>query len=141
MTRTLESQSCPAPARRPSVMPLPVLIRVPALVGAGSGCSRRAVGRRRLRREFRVAGCWLLALIPAGLACATWGGDHPPSLLALNPPQQADGTVAGRPGTSPSNSTISLSLEPATLPVTGPVTLTGQLLPAEPAEEPAHGGH
>ena len=146
MTKTLEPRSCSSPARRPNLAPVPVLIRIPTLPGHASGGAPRPAGRRRLRREFRVAGCWLLALAPPALACATWGGHRPALLLALNPPGRVAAGVPGGPAASPAVSTISLSLEPAVVGAPAPVggssvVLTGQLLPVDPAEEPAHGGY
>lgn len=134
MTQMLEPRTCSIPARRQSASTVPVLIRVPALAGGAVGGRTPAARRRRLRREVRVAGCWLLALLPPGAALAAWGGPRPAPLLAVNSPDR------------PAPPTISLSLEPAVAaqPVSDPgcsVALTGQLLPADCAEEPAHGGY
>ena len=143
MTQILEPLTCSTPARRRALPAAPVLIRVPALSPAKVGGERSQIRRRRLRREVRVAGCWLLALIPPSVACATWGGTRPPSLLAINSPDRP-AFVVGSPG-SPQRA-ITLSLEPvrAAQPFElskSPVFLSGRLLPADTSEEPTHGGY
>ncbi len=145
MNQILEPISCLTPVRRRALLAAaPVLIRVPVLAGASVGGVRPS-SRRRLRREVRAAGYWLLALIPATVACATWGGHRPPVLLTVNPPARPALAVRARGDDRPS--LISLSLAPivATQPshefAGGPVFLSGQLLPADPSEESAHGGY
>ena len=139
----MESTCCSTPARRRALSTPTVLIRVPALAGVPVGASTMPARRRRLRREVRIAGAWLLALIPPTMACATWGGTRPAPLLAVNSPTRAASTVA-EPVGSP-RGMISLSLEPvapAQRPERGSsVVLSGQLLPADAFEEPTHGGY
>ena len=143
MIQISEPSICSTPARRRALPVAPILIRVPALSSAAIGGAGPQARRRRLRREVRVAGCWLLALIPPSVACATWGGTRPHSLLAVNSPGRP-ASVAGLPE-SPQR-TITLSLEPvrAAQPFEAsdsPVFLSGQLLPADTSEEPTHGGY
>ncbi len=145
MTEILEPSTCSTPARRRALPTAPVLIRIPALSSATIGEVRqREVHRRRLRREVRVAGCWLLALIPPSVACATWGGtrSHSP-LLAVNSPDLA--SPASGASESPQRR-ITLSLVPvlAVQPheiAESSVFLSGQLLPTDASEEPTHGGY
>ena len=145
MTRILEPRTCSTPARRRTLPAAPVLIRLPALshatIGNGSGPIRR---RRRLRREFRIAGCWLLALIPTAVVGASWGGGRAPVLLAVHAPAQAPEAGAGL--ADESRPCISLSIAPvlAVQPaeaVECSVFLSGQLLPADAPEEVVHGGY
>ena len=136
MNQILEPTNCSTPARRRAPAVAPVLIRVPALAGADARRPGRSP-RRRLRREVRVAGCWLLALVPTVAACSAWGGHRPAPLLAVNSPDRV----------APVAPAISLSIEPT--PNTPPladhaecsVFLSGQLLPADPTEESIHGGY
>lgn len=144
MTQIMEPSTCSTPARRRALPAAPILIRVPALSSAMIGGVRPRQVRRRLRREVRVAGCWLLALIPPSVACITWGGtrSHSP-LLAVNSPDR----VASSTGSLESpQRRITLSLEPvlAVQPheiAESSVFLSGQLLPADTSEEPTHGGY
>ena len=62
------------------------------------------------RREVRVAGLWLLALIPPTVACATWGGGRSAVLLAVRGPAEA--TAAEPARVEAPAVAISLSLEP-----------------------------
>ena len=146
MTLILEPSTCSTPARRRATLAAPVLIRVPALSGSAVAGRRTPVRRRRLRREVRVAGFWLLALIPTVVACATWGSTRPAPLLAVNSPDRPAAEVAFE-ARDQGRSTISLRLEPvlAAAPTPefagGPVFFSGQLLPADTTEEPSHGGY
>ncbi len=144
MTQILEPSNCSMPARRRTLPAAPVLIRVPALSAPTVGGRRAPVRRRRLRREIRVAGYWLLALIPPSVACATWGGSHTPMLLAVNSPDRSVAAVASL--TDDAQPRIMLSIEPVAAPqlreaAPCSVVLSGQLLPADAPEETAHGGY
>ena len=144
MTQTLEPTFCLPPARSRALPLAPVLIRVPAIKGASFGGVRAPVRRRRLRREIRVAGFWLLALIPPSVACATWGGTRSIPHLAINSPDGA--APADSLSVESLQREITLSLEPAFLvpaadPTEGSVILSGELLPADAFEETAHGGY
>lgn len=144
MTQSPEPPTCSSPARRRALPAAPVLIRVPAIAPATIGAGRTRVVRRRLRREVRVAGFWLLALIPPAVACATWGGGRPAVLLSLRGPAEA--TPADPIEAPPAAVALSLSLEPvlAAQPAEASgasVFLTGQLVPVDSPEEPMHGGY
>ena len=146
MTQTCCETSIPPttiPARRRPSMALPVLIQVPTL-GSPGRATRRPV-RRRLRREVRVTGFALLALLPLAFTLFSFGGDKIPSLPASSltvehPATEAESDLATRqPGV------ISLApLEPVVTirrELDAPVFLPGYLLPADPPEESSDGGH
>ena len=143
MTQTLETLNMPSQVRRRPTEALPVLISVPKLTARVRG--PRARGRRRLRREVRVAACALLAILPASMALFAFSGDGLPTLAA--------GLTIGRPATSSPDepatrpaAVISLEpLEPVVVTVgrdpEPPVILPGILLPADTPEESSDGGH
>lgn len=137
MTQNPDTTTLPLPTRRRAVSAVPVLIRIPDL--AAPALPRRRAHRRRLRREFRVAGYALLATLPIVLALSALSGDRLPRLSASSL------TVAADPGTRIREvPAISLSLEPVGpghRDPEAPVSLPGILLPADSTEEDAHGGH
>lgn len=138
MTQTLEVPNLLIPARpRPSEA-LPVLISIPKLATHGRGLRPRA-RRRRLRREVRVAGYVLLAILPISMALVAFGGERLPTLAA--------GLTVERHETAPRPAAV-ISLEPlepvvvtVRREVEATVVLPGYLLPAEPSEESSDGGH
>jgi len=148
---------------------LEVLIEVPDLKGSRMGRGkvqsprREATSRpkcvrtkRRLRREVRVAGCALLALMPLVSLCTIGSSSQPSRVVACS---IAD-TIAGRnnlaakaprdralePGTNASRSTgaVVLSVEPpAQVPGNDtevPVVFPGYVLPDDSLEDAAHEG-
>jgi len=129
-------------ARRRALPAAPVLIRIPA-VAAGPVAPRRRARRRRLRREVRVVGYFLLATLPLWLAIASLGGERRPALMTASAPAIGPDPAAFE-STVPA---ISISLEPALAArpsdfAAPPVFLSSQLLPADVApEETSHGGH
>lgn len=139
MSQVLEAEMTTIPARRRALPAAPVLIQVPALART-AGAIRP---RRRLRREVRVAGYWLLALVPASVACAAWGGvARPPVLLNVPSPDRVSAPAAADPAPE-RGITLSLDPTPALAGVEAEpcrVFLTGQILPLDAAEEPTHGG-
>lgn len=125
----------PASARNPIPTSTGVLIQVPAL----GRRARRPAGRRRrrLRREFRVAGSALAFTLPITWAFLTFGGGRPDA-RAMPP-------VAVRVDTSEARPVASITLEPAlaTYPPEAEAPIVrpaGYLLPADGSEEPAHAG-
>jgi hypothetical protein len=148
---------------------LEVLIEVPDLKGSRMGRGRtqppsqEAISRpryvrtkRRLRREVRVAGCALLALMPLVSLCTIGSSSQPSRVVACS---IAD-TIAGRnnlaataprdramePASNASRSTraVVLSVEPPAL-VPGndtevPVVFPGYVLPDDSLEDAAHEG-
>jgi hypothetical protein len=142
MTQTRAIVNHPTPARPRTFEALPVLISIPNLATAGRGPRPRS-RRRRLRREVRVAGYFLLAILPASMAFVAFAGERLPTLAA--------GLTVERQATSAEPSVrraavISLEpLEPMVVTVRreleAPVILPGYLLPADTAEESSDGGH
>jgi hypothetical protein len=115
--------------------------------------------RRRLRREIRLAGCVLLALMIMGLAVNCWWTSQPGWLLLAahvstrpGPTKLADPKLL--PGRKPplnqlggsvvSVPSLTLSIEPlATTPSSDseiPVVFPGYVLPDDNIEEPPHEG-
>ena len=141
MTQTCEPSTLLTPTRRgPSTAP-PVLISVPNLAPASRG-PRPRVRRRRLRREIRVAGYALLAILPLSTAFVTFGGDKLPPLA---PRLTAEHRVASVERGDRQAPVISLApLEPVVSvrrDLDAPVILPGYLLPADTPEESSDGGH
>jgi hypothetical protein len=145
MIQTCEPKTRTSPARRRPSAPLPVLITIPTLASSPRAPKTR-VRRRRLRREVRVAGYFLLILMPLSMAFATLAGDRRPYLTS-NP-------VAVQVEPSEPPPAVSLSpLEPIVVnerqvdePVNlrqadEPVILPGLLLPVDAPEESSDGGH
>lgn len=99
------------------------------------GSSHAERPRRRLRREFRVAGYTMVALLPLLLAVLLLRG-APTSLAASR--TRGPVTAAVRPPA------ISLSVEPSTPAARTrskpPVVFHGYLLPDDDFEDPAHAG-
>jgi hypothetical protein len=144
MTETLETSNLLITTRPRAFEALPVLISIPNLATSGRG-ARPKVRRRRLRREVRVAGYVLLAILPASMALVAFGGERPPTMAAGLTVERrgdsADHSIAPRP-------TPSISLEPLEPMVVtvhreleAPVILPGYLLPADTSEESSDGGH
>jgi hypothetical protein len=148
---------------------LEVLIEVPELRGGRMGRGktqspwRTATSRpryvrtkRRLRREVRVAGCALLALMPLVSACTMGWSSRPSRVVACSIAEMTaeknnlavsaprDRVLA--PGTNALGATeaVVLSVEPAGL-VPGsdtevPVVFPGYVLPDDSLEDAAHEG-
>ena len=141
MTQTRESTSHPTPTRRRASAPLPVLISIPNLATA-SRKPQAATRRRRLRREVRVAGYALLAILPPSMAFLAFGGDGRSPLsasLAAEPratSTEADARRAPVISLAPLEPVITLQRDLNT-----PVILPGYLLPADTPEESSNGGH
>jgi hypothetical protein len=112
--------------------------------------------RRRLRREFRVAGCALMVLMPIVSACTMGWSNRPSRIVACSivdttaenriPAVAADRDRVSEPGSqAPGESAaVALSTEPAPL-VRGndtevPVVFPGYLLPDDSLEDSAHEG-
>lgn len=140
------------PSQSFSGLDLPVLIRLPSVRlpaaprMASAAASTRfhsrtghrpfASGRRRLRREWRLAGSVLTLALPLALTAlllrtapatgrASDGPRADPAVLHANPPGV---TLAVE------------SVTPAGLVPAAPVVLPGYLLPDDGAEEPVHAG-
>jgi hypothetical protein len=125
----------------------------------GRGRSPARPGRRRLRREVRLAGWALLSLVPLlGAGTLDWGSLRsrvlalPVSIALATNRDRAEVAAAiapelpaGEP-VSPTNAppVVVLSIEPALgAPVSDaeiPVVFPGYLLPDDSLEEPAHEG-
>jgi hypothetical protein len=150
-------------------LPLQVLIEVPDLKGyqmvagrtrsprrAATSRPRHICTKRRLRREVRVAGCALLALMPIVSACTTGWSSRPSRVVACsiaNTTAESDGLAAFAPrnqalapGTDPLGTTGAVLLSNE---VTGvvqgndvevPVVFPGYLLPVDGLEDAAHEG-
>ena len=143
MTQISEPKIDPPLARRRALPAAPVLIRVPTISSAKMA-GRGPIRRRRLRREVRVAGYWLLVLAPLGFTCVTWGGSRAPMLLAVNSPDRPVEAVASP--TEEALHRISLSVAPldstaARFDGGGPIFLSSELMPTDAAQEVAHGGY
>ena len=141
MTQTQEPPIHQTLARRRAFPAAPVLIRIPA-VAAGSRASICRARRRRLRREVRVAGYFLLATLSLSMAYACLGGKSRPVPIA------STRAIGDEPAASESIlPAISITLEPALAAqpsdfAASPVFLSSQLLPADVVpEETSHGGH
>ncbi len=143
MTQTQDPRPTIAPARRRASSPVPVLIQIPAIARGTrpSSTMGRVVPRRRrrLRREFRLAGYALLLLLPVGMALSLLGGDRRPALVVSGPGHASDLDAAPLP------ETIAITLDPVVIPpceaAEPPVILPGYLLPADSTEESKDGGH
>ena len=138
MIQTQDTTALMTPALRRSVSAVPVLIQIPNL--GPMRAPQRRVRRRRLRREVRVAGYLLLAILPISVAFASLGGYRLSPLAASSltiPPESEAPTSREVPA-------VSLSLEPIS-PVSrdfeASVFLPGTLLPADSTEEGGDGGH
>jgi hypothetical protein len=148
---------------------LEVLIEVPELKGSRMGRGKsRSPGRaatsrpkyvstkRRLRREVRVAGCALLALMPLISACTMGWSSRPGRVVAcsiadttaennsLAPTAPRDQALQSGTDALGSTGAIVLSVEPVGL-VPGndsevPVVFPGYLLPDDSLEDSAHEG-
>ena len=92
----------------------------------------RPRGRRRLRREFRLAGCVLAALLPTVLAM---------SFLHRSATAETAAEESTRPPFPP---VVSLSIEAQGVTIQAeapaPVVFPGYLLPVEGGEETSHAG-
>jgi hypothetical protein len=138
MTQTFETPTLPTQSRPLPIGALPILISVPKLTAHVRG--PRPCGRRRLRREVRVAACALLALLPVSMALVAFAGNRLPTLAAGL-------TIAGPDEATPRpTAVISLEpLEPVVVTVRRelepPVILPGILLPVDTTEESSDGGH
>jgi hypothetical protein len=144
MTQTLETSNLLITTRPRAFEALPVLISIPNLATSGRG-ARPKVRRRRLRREVRVAGYVLLAILPASMALVAFAGERLPTMAAGLTVERRD--ASAETATAPrSAGVISLEpLEPVVVTVhrelEAPVTLPGYLLPADTPEESSDGGH
>jgi hypothetical protein len=147
------------------------LIEVPEVKRSSTRRTRPRIGRdwqrrrpssatrpkRRLRREVRVGGCVLLALVPLFAACTLGWSGRPARVLACSiaeataPDQGFDGSALPRdrsnrsaepPNGSPG--VVVLSIEPAVLaPGTDaefPVVFPGYVLPDDSLEGSTHEG-
>ena len=141
MTQTCESTSHPTPTRRRASTPLPVLISIPNLATA-SRSPRPRPRRRRLRREVRVAGYALLAILPFSMAFLAFGADGLSPLAATSSVEHRATSTELDIRQAP---VISLApLEPVITvrrDLDTPVILPGILLPADTPEESSDGGH
>jgi hypothetical protein len=142
MTQTCETSNLLTPTRPRPSQALPVLISIPNLATTSRG-HRPRTRRRRLRREVRVAGYFLLAILPASMAFVAFAGERLPTLAAgLTVERRA---TSAEPALRPA-AVISLEpLEPVIVNVRrgleAPVILPGYLLPADTPEESSDGGH
>jgi hypothetical protein len=148
---------------------LEVLIELPELRGSRTGRGRtqspwsKAPSRpryvrtkRRLRREVRVAGCALLALMPLVSACTMGWSSRPSRVVAcsiadvtalknnLAVAAPSDRGLAPVTNALGANEAVVLSVEPAGL-VPGdstevPVVFPGYVLPDDSLEDAAHEG-
>ena len=160
------------PAIRPfGAVPLPLeaLIEVPDLKGfqiarggtqlprrAATSRPRHARTRRRLRREVRVAGCALLALMPIVSACTTGWPSRPDrvvvcsianttaesnNLAAFAPPDQMH--TRGSDALAATGAVLlsdeATGVDPGN-DVVVPVVFPGYLLPVDSLEDAAHEG-
>lgn len=132
MTQTFETSNLMTLTRPRPAEALPVLISIPNL--ASLTRTTRPRPRRRLRREVRLAGYALLALIPASMGFVAFGGGLP-----------IEGRLAPGVVTPLRASVISLApLEPVVTvgrDLDAPVILQGYLLPVDTSEESSDGGH
>jgi hypothetical protein len=138
MIPTQDTTTLLTPALRRSVSAVPVLIQIPNL--GPSRVPQRRARRRRLRREVRVAGYLLLAILPITIAFASMGGYRlsPLAASSLALPSESEAS------TSREVPAVSLSLEPissVSRDFECPVFLPGTLLPADSTEEGGDGGH
>ena len=143
MTQTHEPLNLLTPIRPRPAEALPVLISIPNLATASRGPRPRT--RRRLRRELRVAGYVLLAIMPVSMALVAFGGERLPTLAAGLTVERRATSVSAEPAARPA-AVISLEpLEPVIVTVRrelpAPVILPGILLPADTSEESSDGGH
>lgn len=143
MTQTHQYTDLPTLTRPRPTEALPVLISIPSLLTARRGA--RPKGRRRLRREVRIAAYALLAILPGSLALVALGGERLPTLAAGLTVEGRAASSQDEPGPR-SACLISLEpLEPVVVTVRGeleaPVILPGILLPADTPEESSDGGH
>jgi hypothetical protein len=150
-------------------LPLDVLIEVPDVRGyrmergrtrspgrAATSWTRHARTKRRLRREVRMAGCVLLALMPIVSACTTGWSSRPDRVVACSIGDTApehenlaafsahERTLERGGNVVESNGPVVLSVEPAGV-VPGndkvvPVVFPGYLLPVDSLEDAAHEG-
>ena len=145
MTQTCcETSILPTPARRRTTAALPVLIQIPKL-GPSPRAFRRPARRRRLRREVRVAGFALLALLPIAFTLFTFGGDRlPPARAASLTVEHSEAPDEPEPATRKPGVISLAPLEPVVTirrELDAPVFLPGYLLPADAPEESSDGGH
>ncbi|MEO6807750.1 MAG: hypothetical protein ABI353_01375 [Isosphaeraceae bacterium] len=93
----LETKALPGPEsdRDAASTFLPVLIQVPALSRRGRPLTHRTTGRRRLRREVRVAGtallcgvpmAWMLLVLGAGRSEVVAAPERPAFTVSDDPP-------------------------------------------------------
>lgn len=157
LTREQPALVAPSPVCEPLSALGPVLIRVPALSPAQCKAGARGVakpktgtGKRRLRREVRLAGTAMLMATPLAWAMVTQLGGAPESDT-----QGVPARLIGVEGVGPSFASFEpagspLSAAPAVpasqahpalgRPAGAPVVLPGYVLPAVVPEEPAHAG-
>jgi len=144
MTQTLETANSLTLSRPRAFEALPVLISIPNLAITSRGV-RPKVRRRRLRREVRLAGYALLAILPVSMALVALAGDRwSPRAPGLTV-ERRGGLVESSTNRPP---TCSISLEPLEPVIVNvhreleaPVILPGYLLPADTSEESSDGGH
>ena len=144
MTQTHETPILLTPTRRRHASALPVLISIPNLAMSNRGSRTR---RRRLRREIRVVGYALLAILPVSMALVSFAGERLPTMAAGLTIERQDSS-ASNPAEPSVRRVAVISLEPLEpvvvtvrreLPT--PVILPGILLPADTPEESSDGGH
>jgi hypothetical protein len=144
MTQTHETQYLLTPTRRRPVAAPPVLISIPNLATPSRGPRTR---RRRLRREIRLVGYALLAILPVSMALVSFAGERLPTTAAglSIERQESLASTEAEPAVR-RVAVISLEpLEPVVVTVRRelptPVILPGILLPADTPEESSDGGH
>lgn len=151
---------------------LAVLIEIPAIAPPSSNGMLKAAQRkprvqrhhprrprRRLRRQVRLAGCALLALVPIGSAFTLGWSNRPDRIVACSIPDPLSSqnttdddriTVAvalareGQPGPSASPGVVVLSVDTpavaAGTPADAPVIFPGYVLPDDSREDSLHEG-
>ncbi|MGO9596633.1 MAG: hypothetical protein ACLP7Q_01280 [Isosphaeraceae bacterium] len=143
-----------------------LLIQVPEVRSHGAGARpgrsvRGASGprpvrrsKRRLRREVRLAGCMLLAILPIVILCSqqdflgrkvwrpSWTLPSPPQAVQNDAPAALMTQEGGSAAICPTLPVV-LSIEPVGTRVESdaktPVVFHGYLLPDDNREEPVHG--
>ena len=146
----------------PAINPLPVARAHRSIPrGVRNAGGRRRYSRRRLRREFSLAGCALIALVPLVSACTLGWSNRPERIVACAIPDplqsqgatDRDGFFENRPparesreGQSEiaSSGAVVLSIEPAAVApgsaAENPVIFPGYVLPDDSREDSLHEG-